>query len=667
MSQHSLLTLKSASSLRFRLIILLVLFALLPTCISGAINAYLSISEKKDGISQNNIVITGQIANQINSLLDNSKASLVTTATTIGATSNNKTLDAAAIRISLLEMQKQNPQFELLVANDITGMQITKTSGELRNQAGKPSFVNALQGNLYFSDVYISASTQAPCVTIATPIKDKTGAIIGTMSADISLSSIQEIVNSAKIGTTGYIDVVDKQGVLIAHPDKERVLKKESVANLDYITKAISGNSGNITAIDTKGVEALTVFAPIPEYNWGIATYMPTKELQSTIMSSILLTIFLSLLAVLCAGVTAFFVGRNIARPLQYLALSAGQLAQGDLTGNITTNGALEINQLAEALTKMQTNFKQIIKNIVLTSEQVAASSEELTAGAEQSAQAATQVANSITEVSVATDKQLAATNEATIIVTQMSSNIQHIAQQANMISTTSDQTAHVASDGGKAVDIAIQQMSHIEQSVISSAQVVTILGERSKEIGQIVDTIAGIAGQTNLLALNAAIEAARAGEQGRGFAVVADEVRKLAEQSHDAAKQISTLITDIQNETTKAVQAMNNGTHEVKKGTEVVNNAGQSFRKINQAVEQMSGQIREISGAIQEIASGSQNIVTTIEDINNISKDTSLQTQTVSATTQEQSATMEEITHSSHSLAKMAEELQNAVYKFKM
>ena len=667
MSQNSLLTLKSASSLRFRLIILLVLFALLPTCILGAINAYRSISEKKDTISQTNVVITGQIANQIDYLLDNSKASLLTTAATIGVSANNNALDAASIKMALLEMKKQNPQFELLVANDITGMQIAKTSGELRNQAGKPSFVNALQGNLYFSDVYISMSTQAPCVTISAPIKNKDGAVIGTMSADISLGAVQEIVNSAKIGETGYIDVVDKQGVLIAHPDKERVLKKDSVANLDYITKAIGGKSGITTALDTKGVEALTVFAPIPAYNWGIVTYLPTKELQSTIMSSLLFTIFFTLLAVLCAATTALFVGRSIARPLQELAHNAGQLAQGDLTGKIATTGALEINQLAEALTKMQTNFKQIIKNIVVTSEQVAASSEELTAGAEQSAQAASQVADSITQVSVSTEKQLAATNAATIIVTQMSSNIQHIAHQANMVSTTSDQTAHVANNGGRDVDIAIKQMNAIEQSVISSAQVVTILGERSKEIGQIVDTIAGIAGQTNLLALNAAIEAARAGEQGRGFAVVADEVRKLAEQSHDAAKQISTLITDIQNETTKAVQAMNSGTQEVKKGTEVVNNAGHSFREITKSVEQMSGQIREISGAIQEIASGSQDIVTTIQDINNISRDTSLETQTVSATTQEQSATMEEIAHSSHSLAKMAEELQTAVYKFKM
>jgi len=659
--------LKLANSLRFRLVLLLVLFTLLPTCLLGIVNAYKTIAETKVAIVQNNVVLTSQLANQINRLLDDSQASLVTTAAAIGASTVNKTLDATAIKIALLEMKKQNPQFELIIANESTGMQMTRTSGELKNQAGKPSFVNAIQGKLYFSDVYISVSTQAPCITISTPIKDKMGTIFGTMSADISLSAVQEIANSAKIGNTGYIDIVDKQGVLIAHPDKERVLQKENVADRDYIAKILSGRSGSTTALATNGVEALIVYAPIPAYNWGIAAYMPIKELQSNIISALVMNLLLILIAVLCAGVTAFFIGRSIASPIQQLALNAGQLAKGDLTGEITAHGALEINQLSQALNTMQTNFKHIIQNIVLTSEQVAASSEELMAGAEQSAQAADQVANSITMVATDTDRQLSATSEATIIVTQMSASIQHIAEQANMVSAASEQTAHTAKDGGRAIDSAINQMLHIEKAVISSAQVVTVLGERSKEIGQIVDTIAGIAGQTNLLALNAAIEAARAGEQGRGFAVVADEVRKLAEQSHNAAKQIATLITDIQNETTKAVEAMNNGTQEVRVGTEVVNNAGEAFRNITISVEEMSGQVREISGAIQQIASGSQKIVTTVQDIDNISKDTALQTQTVSSTTEEQSATMEEIAHSSQELAKMAEKLQNAVHTFKM
>src|SRR5690242_15096008 len=130
-------------------------------------------------------------------------------------------------------------------------------------------------------------------------------------------------------------------------------------------------------------------------------------------------------------------------------------------------------------------------------------------------------------------------------------------------------------------------------------------LAAKSEQIGQIVDTIAGIAGQTNLLALNAAIEAARAGEQGRGFAVVAEEVRKLAEQSQGAAKEIAALIGEIQADTTKAVLAMNDGTDEVRKGTEVAIAAGQSFNEIALLIEEESDQIREISAAIEQMANG--------------------------------------------------------------
>jgi methyl-accepting chemotaxis protein len=658
---------KSVTSLRLRLMVILVLFALFPIFIISSVNVYRTIAEKEATIVENNVVITSQLGDQIGRLLDDSQASLVTTATTIGASTTNQILDVAAIKTAIVEMKKQNPQFELIIANDRTGMQIARTSGELRNQAGKPSFVESLQGILYFSNVYISVSTQSPCITIATPIRNRAGMIIGTMSADVSLNAIQDIVNSARIGNTGYIDIVDKQGVLIANPNKERVMKEENVKNFDYIAKVINGQSGSITAIDTNGEEALTVFAPIAKYNWGIVAYMPVKELRGTMISSIIITVLLSLLAVLCAGITAYFIGRGIARPLQQLALNAGQLAEGDLTVQITAQGALEIDQLSQALNKMKINFKQIIKNIVLASEQVAASSEQLMSGAEQSSQAADQVANSITQVATDTDRQLSDTSQAKVIVMEMSSNIQQIAEQANIVSNASDQTAHTAKDGSKAIDTAIEQMNNIEKAVVNSAQVVTVLGERSKEIGQIVDTIAGIADQTNLLALNAAIEAARAGEQGRGFAVVADEVRKLAEQSQNAAKQIATLITDIQNETTKAVEAMNNGTQEVRLGTEVVNNAGQAFHNITISVEQMSGQIRHISGSIQQIASGSQKIVTTVQEIDSISKDNASQAQTVSAATQEQSASMEEISDSSQKLAEMAKELQSAVHKFKM
>jgi methyl-accepting chemotaxis protein len=248
-----------------------------------------------------------------------------------------------------------------------------------------------------------------------------------------------------------------------------------------------------------------------------------------------------------------------------------------------------------------------------------------------------------------------------------MSTGIRQVAANANTVAATSATSAETAQQGKKAVDKAISQMNSIEDTVNRSSQVVTKLGERSKEIGQIVDTISGIAGQTNLLALNAAIEAARAGEQGRGFAVVAEEVRKLAEQSQDAAKLIVEIVADIQKDTDHAVVSMNEGTKEVHVGAEVVHDAGRALQEIFSSINSVATQMQEISAAIEQMASGSQQVVASVREIDATSKDTAGQTQTVLAATEEQSAAMEEVAASSQALAKLAIELQAAVATFRI
>ncbi|HWQ61140.1 MAG TPA: methyl-accepting chemotaxis protein, partial [Negativicutes bacterium] len=292
---------------------------------------------------------------------------------------------------------------------------------------------------------------------------------------------------------------------------------------------------------------------------------------------------------------------------------------------------------------------------------------EELTASSEQAAQAANQIAASITTVAAGAEEQLTAAGDASSVVEEMSAGIQQIAASAQQVSAQSAQAAGKAREGDKSVANAITQMDQIQNTVNTSAKVVAKLGERSKEIGQIVDTISGIAGQTNLLALNAAIEAARAGEAGRGFAVVAEEVRKLAEQSQEAAKKIAELIGEIQGDTDKAVVAMDDGTREVKTGAEVVQKAGAAFREIADLVTVVSGQVKEISVSIQQMATGSQQIVGAVQKIDDLGKKSAGEAQGVSAAAEEQLASMEEIASSSQSLAKLAQDLQTAVATFRL
>lgn len=438
---------------------------------------------------------------------------------------------------------------------------------------------------------------------------------------------------------------------------KEIMQKQDQQAMANYTVNELYPA---IDPISAKIAELVELQLDIAKQEYDIAQYN-YQQMRNVFIIALVGGIGLAL-------VIAFSIIRMITIQLTTMVQSIDKDENGYITiktFEVTTKD--EFGQLGAALNILISQVRDFIRHATGSAAVLASSSEELTAGAEQSAQASSQVAAAITSVAQGAEKQANAVNTTAAVVEQMSAGVQQIAANANSVTGVADRAAAAAKLGGKAIEAAVLQMESIDKTVSASAQVVTKLGERSQEIGQIVDTIAGIAGQTNLLALNAAIEAARAGEQGRGFAVVAEEVRKLAEQSQEAAKQIASLIGEIQGETGRAVTAMNDGTREVKSGTEVVNSAGQSFREIMTLVTQVLAQVREISAAIQQMASGSQQIVVSVKDIERISKDTAGQTQTVSAATEEQAASMEEVAASSQALAKMADELQEAIKKFKI
>lgn len=374
------------------------------------------------------------------------------------------------------------------------------------------------------------------------------------------------------------------------------------------------------------------------------------------------------MLTLIICGTLAWYISRLISRPLHDLLIIVKEVASGNLSGEkLEVKSKDEVGCLIHEFNTMIDNLRALVKEVSVTSEVVEESVHQLTSNTEQTAQAASQIAGSITEVATVTVEQQKASEDAKKAANHLKSAVMFVELNAEEVAKTTIITSATATEGSKSVKKATDQMVNIERIVGKLAQVVTKLGERSKEITKILDTIDGLASQTNLLALNAAIEAARAGEQGRGFAVVAEEVRKLAEQSQGAAKQIAGLIGEIQHDTDKAVSSMHEGKKEVHLGAEIVYEAGQTFESIVKLVEQVSGQAQDIVGAIQQVHDNGRQMEAAMDQVDNISRNVAAQTQTVSATTEEQAAAMEEVASSSQNLAKRADALHQYIEKYRI
>ena len=527
--------------------------------------------------------------------------------------------------------------------------------------------------DVVYSEVYEDQGTKQLVVSVCKKVVAPNGQPLGVAAVDLDLKQLADIAQKIKSGKTGYGYIIDQKGNFIYHPQlgiSDNIMKIDNGGLVTAANRFLSGKPV-VEEFTFAGVTKLYSSAPIGKTGWVLITGTPKTEAFESITTMAWTSLFICIaVALLLAGVIIYATVK-ITKPIAALAVITGQMAKGDLSADTQSMVASaprdEIGTLIRGFHDMQQQLRQLIRQVASATEQVAASAEQLTASADQSAQAANQVAISITEVANGTADQLSAAGDTSAVVEQMSASIQQIVGNTNVVAGQSAKAADKANEGNGEVEKAVAQMIRLEATVNSSANIVAELGERSKAIGQIVDTISGIAGQTNLLALNAAIEAARAGEQGRGFAVVAEEVRKLAEQSQHATKQIADLIGHIQGDTERAVAAMNNGTREAKLGAEVVNASGQAFREIVEMINHVSDQVREISSSIEQMAVGSQQIVQSVQRIDGLSRTTAGEAQTVSAATEEQSASMEEIASSSQALAKLAEDLHTAVNRFKI
>ena len=375
--------------------------------------------------------------------------------------------------------------------------------------------------------------------------------------------------------------------------------------------------------------------------------------------------VFLIIIALITVGIGYYFY-RLIGGFLSEFLNVSQRVYNGDMTINLDYDTPDEFGKIAHSYNDTLGKIRNITAEIQKIAVELTNSAHTMYTGVHESAQVVNSIAvsiNDIAELSISQNKN----------VDTAASALDNIVSGVNSVADLAKQTAEKASDVGNTVSQGLngintiaQHMNRIETMVSSSAQQVDTLGHRSEEIGQIVETIVNISGQTNLLALNAAIEAARAGEHGRGFAVVAEEIRKLAEDSQEAAQHIAELIGTIQGETKQAVEAMHNGNEGVRQGAEVVKKATEEFSQVGGMVDNMVEQMAQVADHIRQVSAESNNVVEATSQVTNDSNKIASETQQVSAASEEQSATMHELANENTKLEDMAKRLQEQLNVFR-
>ena len=390
---------------------------------------------------------------------------------------------------------------------------------------------------------------------------------------------------------------------------------------------------------------------------------------MDAVTDNLILSIALAVvvIVILCGLASNFFIGKMVGQ-IEEVGGAMKKISGGNLRiKDLEIKSDDELGALSESVNDMKIRLKNLLTKIAECSERVVASSEELTAGTQQTNESINVVAQSMEVLSSGTAEQEKTIGKLEEKIQDMHKRMDDLRATAKDMEQIALDSANNASLGKEKVDVAIAVMKNIAEQVSSSAQVIGELGRRSDEIGQIVETISGIAGQTNLLALNAAIEAARAGEQGRGFAVVAEEVRKLAEQSGEASDKIAKLIATVQADTNSAVESIELGNQSVKDGIQSVAETGEAFVGIETQAAKLNMNVAKSLEDIIAVDASNKEIISAVEHVKEIAIRSSDNASSVRAATQEQTATMQEVADASKTLSELANDMHGEVSQFKL
>lgn len=511
-----------------------------------------------------------------------------------------------------------------------------------------PAYQANMNGNPFTGKVFLFGK---PFITNYSPIKSESGKVIGIryIGLDFSdaLAAIRNELAMTSVGESGHLFVVgrangDNQGRFLIHPTRtgERADSLLGMENVRQLQEQRSGEFVYRAENENSTVTWHARFVTIPEFGWTLVAALPRSELYA-VKNWALLEIGLVTIVMIVA-VTGLLVSMSkfmLGVPLKEVVDHMHKMTNGDYTSKIDVNRNDEIGTLQRSLQEMQVQMSAMVSDILSTSAELATaanqlsiSSKHVAEGSTHQSQAATSMASTIEELTVSIDR--------------LSEN----AEEARSVSTSSNDTAQ---RGAEVIQLAGNEMHNINHTVTGAANEIRQLGELSGQISSIIQTIQEIADQTNLLALNAAIEAARAGEQGRGFAVVADEVRGLAARTSTSAQEITQTIDKIQERTHLSVETMESGVKQVEQGASLSSQAGEAIQDISAGSQRVVEVFSDISDMLREQAQASTDIARNVEDIAQMAE--------------ENSGSVTQVASAATELSDMADNLKGMISKFRV